>query len=75
MLLVNKQVVTALKINDQEIRYDFMEKPHAHFQCNACSKIYDVDIDTDIYKTGTIHDHLILETQIQFKGYCKYCRV
>jgi len=72
-LLQKNDIITGLKINDNEIRYDYMEHPHTHFQCNSCERIFDVDIGSDLYEVDFIEKHVVLETQVFYKGICEDC--
>lgn len=72
-LFAEKGIVTTLNISDTELRYDYVEKPHAHFRCLMCHEIYDIPIESDVLKIEKNHDHKIYETQIYFKGICKNC--
>ena len=40
--LAAKGLVTALRAEDEELRYDGDLVPHAHFKCRACGGFYDV---------------------------------
>ncbi len=72
--LTDKGLITALNIDDTEIKYDFIEQPHAHFRCLSCGHIYDVELDSAIYQTQTIDGHQVVSTQINFKGICNNCK-
>jgi Fe2+ or Zn2+ uptake regulation protein len=72
-LLYEKGIVSALKIRDNEIIYDYVTHPHAHFECKICGTIYDIELNSDIFSTDSIDDHKIQETQIQLKGICYKC--
>ncbi|MDY6916036.1 MAG: transcriptional repressor [Candidatus Cloacimonadota bacterium] len=60
---------------DNEIRYEYDKKPHIHFQCTRCGKIYDIERDIDIFKNYYIEGHKIQEHHINLKGICKNCLV
>lgn len=72
-LFLDKGIVSALTINDNEVRYDFMHHPHGHFLCVSCGKIYDVGLESDIFLLDDIEGHRPSETHIHFKGVCKRC--
>ena len=72
-LFSKKGLVTALTIDDIELKYDFIETPHAHFMCNNCHNIFDIDLQTDIFNLGNIKGHRIDESQVNFKGVCADC--
>ncbi len=72
-LLTEKDIITALTISDTEIRYDYVEFDHAHFQCKACGNIFDLDIVCETCKSESIGGHKILEKQVHLKGICINC--
>lgn len=72
-LLVEKGIVTALTIKENEVLYDYIEESHAHFQCITCGKINDIYINSDILKTKELEGFKIIDAQINFKGICKHC--
>ena len=72
-LLTEKGVITALSIDGVEVKYDYIEIPHAHFKCIMCHKIYDVKLNSDIFKKRSLKGHKITEAQINLKGICKDC--
>ncbi len=73
-LLVEKKIVNTIYINNTEILYDYATKPHAHFQCKVCKKIYDVNFHEELYNKKQIDKHKIEEININLKGICKECK-
>jgi len=71
-LFVDNGVVNLLSIEDNETRYDAEIKPHAHFKCEVCSRIYDVEIVFNQLKLN-VKDFDVRETQINLKGKCNQC--
>ena len=41
-LFVEKKLVTEVIIEDGELRFDADVRPHAHFKCRSCSKVFDL---------------------------------
>ncbi len=72
--LTEKGVISALNIDNGEIKYDFIEHAHAHFICTSCGQIYDIELDSDIYRMLSVDGHEILNTQVNFKGICNKCK-
>ena len=72
--LIEKGIITALTIDDKEGKYDYIEVPHAHFLCIKCGKIYDIELDSEIYGLKSSEGHEINDVQINFKGICKNCK-
>ncbi len=72
-LLQEKGIVSGVNISEGEVRYDFVNKPHAHFLCVTCGKIYDLPFDTQYFEERLIEGNEILEMQINIKGICVDC--
>lgn len=72
-LFVDKGLVTELKVEGDEARYDFPYEPHAHFVCQKCGTIYDVPTGTP-QACMDMDGFLVRETQIVFKGICPSCQ-
>ena len=72
-LFIEKGIITPLYITGSEIRYDLAAKPHHHFLCENCGKIYDLDIECPIFKKKHFHGHKINQQHGYFIGICKDC--
>jgi Fur family transcriptional regulator, peroxide stress response regulator len=72
-LFTEKGIVSSLTIVNNELRYDLMFEPHAHFQCSSCGKLFDIPMKSDLFLTDTIEEHQVHEIQVTFKGTCKEC--
>ena len=72
-LFVEKGIVSQLIIDEGEARYDLREKPHAHFRCIKCGRIFDIDFDCALFKEKFIGGNKIIETQVNIIGICKDC--
>jgi len=72
-LFVEKGIVSQLIIDEGEARYDLREKPHAHFRCIKCGRIFDIDFDCALFKEKFIDGNKIIETQVNIIGICKDC--
>jgi len=72
-LFMDKGIVTELTVEGTESRYDINTKPHAHFKCLKCGKIYDLSMDLSIFNLKEIEEHRIMECHVYFKGICKEC--
>jgi len=71
-LFVEKGMITELKVEGDEARYDFPYQPHAHFVCTKCKAIYDVPIGNPT-ACADMEGFTVKETQIIFKGICPNC--
>ncbi len=72
-LLVEKGIVSALGIKEGEVLYDYIEEPHAHFQCNSCGGIIDIMLGSELFKLESLNGLVIQDAQINFKGICSSC--
>lgn len=74
-LFAEKGVAQMLTIEEQRLRFDADMRPHAHFLCKKCGKVYDLfgakhAADDSV---ETIEGHQVLETQVYYHGICKKC--
>lgn len=72
-LFASKKIVNTLTIVDSELRFDLSKKPHAHFLCTRCKRVYDVKLETEILNLDIVEGHKPDETYLHFKGMCKQC--
>lgn len=74
-LFVEHGAVTMLTIDDRSANFDGDMRPHAHFLCKKCSKIYDVFSGMDhVDMVGQCIDgNEISEVHQYYKGICKNC--
>ena len=72
-LFAKKGIVDALTIDKNEVRYDFIKKPHAHFMCKICGKIYDIHLKSDVCLKDFVEGHKVEDAHVNFKGVCKEC--
>ena len=70
---MEKNVVLAITIEDNEVRFDAYTHDHGHFKCTSCGSLYDVELKGDKFKIDTIDGHKVLEKHLYFKGICKSC--
>ena len=62
-------------ITDGAMRYDYNVKPHAHFFCNRCGAVLDIDTDKEqIVKIGQGSFTGSIEgCEVKFYGLCTDC--
>ena len=68
-----KGIVSPLYITGSEVRYDFATKPHHHFFCEKCGKIYDLEVECPIFRKRYFQGHLIKQQHGYFRGICNEC--
>lgn len=74
-LFAEQGAVLALVIDDKNVRFDIDTSCHAHFQCCACNRVFDIPIgNSELLQVRQIDDFLITERHLYYKGYCKHCQ-
>lgn len=74
-LFVDNGILNELNIDNSEVHYDIVTEDHAHFICEKCKKIYDLDFNLNeaFSKTNQLKDYKIFSKDIIIKGICKDC--
>jgi Fe2+ or Zn2+ uptake regulation protein len=72
-LFEKRGLIMGLTIDESEIRYESNVVPHAHFKCEECGAIIDVDMCYPIIAKGFVHNHKVREGHLYLKGICKDC--
>lgn len=72
-LLAEARLVNVITIEDNETRYDGNIAPHGHFKCEACSRVYDFEIDIAGCVTNGLEKFQIHSQDVYFKGACPDC--
>lgn len=73
-LFMEKGLVTSLKIDENENHFDAVTVFHAHFRCNECGEIADVELPPEVLAVEGMEAYEILERQFYLKGYCPRCK-
>ncbi len=75
--LLKESKIRAFKLEDEEERrFEIMERSHPHFKCKVCGKIYNIDVDlnTAFKEIAELHTHhIILEAHVTYYGICSNC--
>ncbi len=69
--LVDCGLLITVTINEDSIHYDADVRPHGHFICRKCSKIYDFDVNC--VNINGLNDFIIEKKAIYYSGICKSC--
>lgn len=74
--LIKAGQLQELKIDPERRRFDPNPKPHTHFICTACHRVF--DLDSNQIKTpdlpAIIEDFLVEECTIDLTGLCPACK-
>lgn len=74
-LFADKGLCLTLTINEKQTCYDGETRPHSHFMCNRCGKVYDImpeDIPVYLQKE-TVCGHQVTEIHCYYRGICAEC--
>ncbi|MCF6270420.1 MAG: transcriptional repressor [Melioribacteraceae bacterium] len=72
-LFVEKKIINSITIDNTEILYEQSQKPHAHFQCNVCNNVIDIDLSSSLYGIKKIENHKVEKVNIHLRGICNEC--
>ncbi len=72
-LFIDNGITSTLTIEENEVRYDAIMEEHAHFKCDTCGHIYDVEIDISTLKFKKIKSFKVETTNIYLNGKCNKC--
>lgn len=72
-IFLEKGVVQAITIEENEVKFDPTITPHAHLKCNQCENLFDIELDNTVFELAEIDSHQIESCQIYFMGTCKFC--
>ena len=72
-LFIDNGITATVTIEDNEVRYDAIMEEHAHFKCDVCGNVYDVEIDLSALKFKKMNSFKVDKTNIYLKGKCNKC--
>ena len=72
-LFIKARLLRALRIEDNETRYDIEVENHGHFKCQCCGTIYNFSIDIERLESHELRNFQIKDRQVYFKGVCSKC--
>lgn len=73
-LFVKHKLVKELDFNMTSKRYEFYKKSHAHFICEVCGNIEDVEVDEVDYEKS-LSMYQIDNIEVTFRGICPECQI
>ena len=72
-LFIDNGITSTVTIEVNEVRYDAIMEEHAHFKCDACGNVCDVEIDVSALKFKEMKSFKVEKTNIYLKGKCNKC--
>lgn len=72
-LFLNSGIIKEVNIDSSEVHYEMKEDNHAHFVCNICKKVHDLEISNLDINLDPISDYEIDSQDIFLRGVCKEC--
>ncbi len=72
-LFIDNGIASTVTIEDNEVRYDAIMDEHAHFKCDSCGNVYDIEMDISTIKFKKINSFKVETTNIYLKGKCNKC--
>jgi len=73
-LFTEKSVAKAISVNNQETRYDLITHDHAHFKCNVCGQIYDIEATAPEIKHRELSGFEVDDAHLLYTGKCPKCK-
>lgn len=71
-LFVRENIVRPLSIEENQKRYDADMRPHGHFRCRQCGRVFDFAVET--LRTSGLENFEVLSGNIYYYGFCPACR-
>lgn len=68
--LVESNCIIELTIEPGTSRFDGTTSPHAHFRCNSCKRIFDIDMP----HIPKLSDFDVSNVQVYLSGLCPCCK-
>lgn len=72
-LFLEKNLIQALCIEGNELRYDADISTHGHFKCSKCGRVFDFDIKESNHPTIDLKDFVAHQIHYYVIGHCSEC--
>ena len=72
-LFIEKDLIKAVNLYDNKMRYELIRSDHGHLKCDICHKVYDIPIDANISLPSELSGSVINEHHHLLIGTCSYC--
>lgn len=70
---MENNLVQALHIEGNQLRYDADVSAHGHFKCESCNTVYDFDVDKENYPEVPLDGFVIQQKEYCVTGICRDC--
>ena len=70
---LEKHLIQAVTIEENEIRFDADISDHGHFKCTSCGSVFDFHVDLSSVEPDLPSDFTVNEKHIYYKGICSNC--
>ncbi len=70
-------LIQSFETGDKTVHYDATVKPHYHFACNSCRKVFDVEMKPFKNINGEVENltgYTVESHSLIFYGYCNDCQ-
>lgn len=74
-VLEEKNLIQTITIKEEEVRFDPNVKPHGHFLCRKCERIYDFPASVEDSVSLQDNGFSVEETHYYIKGVCPSCKL
>ena len=72
-LLLERRLIKAVTIEENEIRFDADTSDHGHFKCVSCGAVHDFNADLSKLEHDLPTDFTVDERDVYYKGHCGRC--
>ena len=73
-LFTQKGLLREMRVDGTSVRYDIDQHPHAHFQCDTCGEIFNVQASLPALSQEELPGFLVTDRQLYLRGVCPACQ-
>lgn len=72
--LSDEGLIQKIEVDPERTRFDPVVRPHAHFYCENCGQVFDIELDINDIKRESGKDKFLIErAEISLYGVCSVC--
>lgn len=72
-LFLEKELVQAINIEGNELRYDADVRTHGHFKCDSCGRVFDFEINEAQFPKISLEGFVAKKVHYYVDGLCATC--